>query len=259
MIRSKRNAALRRPSVAAAAGMGTIRVRRSRPSPIALALALMLTMFFVYAISLSGPDKADDADAQLPSSAELYMEGMDISFLCAERVSDPLEARIRASYCDQQGGAGLILPDGDEYAIILEAVSDPDAAGGIRRSAAGLTLKLRGGAAEIAALSEAVRFLRAQAAETGALAAALETGGSDASSVRALLEVYRTQGAKVQAALADCEETSSGTIGLFRAAADGCVDRLNAAIAETDPASLRLIHAAACAQWLQLLTQLPGA
>ena len=32
-----------------------------------------------------------------------------------------------------------------------------------------------------------------------------------------------------------------------------------AAIAETDPASLRLIHAAACAQWLQLLTQLPGA
>ena len=235
MIRSKR-----KPINAAVAGMGTIRVRRSRPSPIALALALMLTMFFVYAISLSGPDKADDADAQLPSSAELYMEGMDISFLCAERVSDPLEARIRASYCDQQGGAGLILPDGDEYAIILEAVSDPDAA-------------------EIAAVSGAVDFLRAQAAETGALAAALETGGSDASSVRALLEVYRTQGAKVQAALADCEETSSGTIGLFRAAADGCVDRLNAAIAETDPASLRLIHAAACAQWLQLLTQLPGA
>ena len=238
--------------------MSTIRVRRSRPSPIALALALMLTMFFVYAISLSGPNEADNAAAQLPSTAEVRMEGMELSFLCAERVSDPLEARIRASYCDQQGGAGLILPDGSEYAIILEAVSDPDAAGGVRRSAVGLTLKLQGDASEIAAISGAVRFLRAQAVETGALAAALETGGSDAASVRALLEVYRTQGEKVRSALADCAETSSGTIKLFRTAVDGCVDRLNASIAETDPASLRLIHAAACAQWLQLLTELPN-
>ena len=64
MIRSKR-----KPINAAVAGMGTIRVRRSRPSPIALALALMLTMFFVYAISLSGPDDADDAAAQVISTA----------------------------------------------------------------------------------------------------------------------------------------------------------------------------------------------
>ena len=253
MIHSKR-----KPINAAVAGMGTIRVRRSRPSPIALALALMLTMFFVYAISLSGPDDADDAAAQVVSTAEVRMEGMDISFLCAERASDPLEARIRASYCDQQGGAGLILPDGSEYAIILEAVSDPDAAGGMRRSAEGLTLKLKGDAAQIATISGAVRFLRVQAVETGALASALETGGSDAASVRALLEVYRTQGEKVQAALADCGESSSGTIGLFRTAVDSCVDRLNAAISETDPASLRLIHAAACAQWLQLLEALPN-
>ena len=76
--------------------------------------------------------------------------------------------------------------------------------------------------------------------------------------MRALLEVYRTQGEKVQAALADCGESSSGTIGLFRTAVDSCVDRLNAAISETDPASLRLIHAAACAQWLQLLEALPN-
>ena len=247
----------RKPVNAAVAGMGTVRVRRSHPSPIALALALMLTMFFVYAISLSVPDRADDAAAQIPSTAEVRMEGMDIAFLCAERASDPLEARIRASYCTQQGGAGLILPDGDEYAIILEAASDPDAAGGLRRQAEGLTLKLKGDAAEIAAVSGAVDFLRAQAAETGALAAALETGGSDAASVRALLEVYRTQGEKVQTALADCGESSSGTIKLFHAAVDGCVERLNAAIAETDPAGLRLIHAAACAQWLQLLTELP--
>lgn len=253
MIHSKRNAGPRQT-----AGLGTIRVRRSRPSPIALALALMLTMFFVYAISLSGPDEADDAAAQVVSTAEVRMEGMDVSFLCAERVSDPLEARIRASYCDQQGGAGLILPDGDEYAIILEAVSDPDAAGGIRRRAEGLTLKLKGDASEIAAVSGAVSFLRVQAVETGALASALEMGGSDAASVRALLEVYRTQGEKVQAALADCGESSSGTIGLFRTAVDSCVDRLNAAISETDPASLRLIHAAACAQWLQLLEALPN-
>lgn len=253
MIHSKRNAGPRQT-----AGLGTIRVRRSRPSPIALALALMLTMLFVYAISLSVPDRADDAAAQIVSTAEVRMEGMDVSFLCAERATDPLEARIRASYCNQQGGAGLILPDGDAYAIILEATSDPDAAGGLRRHADGLTLKLRGPAAEIAAITSAVDFLRAQAVETSALASALEGGDSNAASVRALLEVYRTQGQKVQAALAACGEGASGRIGLFRTAVDGCVDRLNAAILGTDPASLRLIHAAACAQWLQLLEALPG-
>ena len=253
MIRSKR-----KPFNAAVAGMGTVRVRRSRPSPIALALALMLTMLFVYAISLSVPDGADDAAAQLPSAAEIRMEGMDVSFLCAERVSDPLEARIRASCCDRQGGAGLILPDGSEYAIILEAVSDPDAAGGIRRQAEGLTLKLKGSAAEIAAITGAVDFLRAQAVETGALASALEGGGSDAASVRTLLEVYRTQGLKVQAALGGCDGASPA-VQQLRTAVDGCLDRLNAAIADTDPAGLRLIHAGACAQWLQLLTELPKA
>ena len=254
MIHSKR-----KPVNAAVAGMGTVRVRRSHPSPIALALALMLTMFFVYAISLSVPDRADDAAAQIASTAEVRMEGMDVSFLCAERASDPLEARIRASYCTQQGGAGLILPDGDEYAIILEAASDPDAAGGLRRQADGLTLKLRGPASEIAAITGAVDFLRAQAVETGALASALEGGDSNAASMRALLEVYRTQGMKAQAALAACGEDVSGTIALFRTAVDGCVDRLNAAIADTEAASLRLIHAAACAQWLQLLEALPKA
>ena len=252
MIHSKR-----KPVNAAVGGMGTIRVRRSRPSPIALALALMLTMFFVYAISLSGPEHANDAAAQLPSTAEVRMEGMDISFLCAERVSDPLEARIRAAYCDGQDGAGLILPDGDEYAIILEAVSDPDAEGAIRRQSEGLTLKLRGNAEQIAAISGAVDFLRAQAVETGALAAALENGGTDATSIRALLEVYRTQGERAQSALADCTG-SNGIAALFQEGVDGALARLDAAIAETDPGSLRLIHAAACAQWLQLLEALPS-
>ena len=140
----------------------TVRVRRNRPSVLSAALALMLTMLFVYAISLSAPDSVNDAAAQLPSAAEIRMEGMDVSFLCAERATDPLEARIRASYCAQQGGAGLILPDGDEYAIILEAVSDPDAAGGIRRQADGLTLKLTGSAAEVAANGGKPIVLRAR-------------------------------------------------------------------------------------------------
>ncbi len=237
--------------------MKTIRVRRSRPSPLALALALMLTMLFVYGISLSVPDAedADDASALPPATAEVRMEGLDVSFLCAERVSDPLEARVRAAHCDQQDGAGLILADGDTYAIILEAVSDPDAAGGIRRQAGGLTLKLRGGAAEIAAVSGAVDFLRAQAVETGSLAAALEDGSTDAASIRTLLGLYRTQGARVQGALEDCDAGASA-VEPFRAATGSALERLDAAIAETDPGSLRLIHAAACAEWIQLLETL---
>lgn len=239
--------------------MKTIRVRRSRPSPLALALVLMLTMLFVYGISLSVPDAedADDASALPPATAEVRMEGLDACFLCAERVSDPLEARIRAAYCDQQGGAGLILADGDAYAIILEAVSDLDAPGGIRRRADGLTLRLQGGAAEIAAVSGAVDFLRAQAVETGGLAAALEGGDTDAASIRTLLNLYRTQGSRVQSALADCP-SDIGAIDLLRAATASALDRLDAAIAETSPGSLRLIHAGACAAWIDLLENLAG-
>lgn len=238
--------------------MKTIRVRRSHPSPLALALALMLTMLFVYGISLSAPggeEEVDDASALTTASAEVRMEGMDLAFLCAERADDPLQARIRAAYCSQQGGAGYILPDGEDYAVILEAVSDPEADGGIRRGTDGLTLKLRGDTGEIAALSGAVNFLWAQAAETGGLASALEGGGTDAASMRALLQVYRTQGQKVRDALEGCAPGAT-IVDRFREAASSALTRLDAAISDTTPSQLRLIHAAACADWIDLLEDL---
>lgn len=236
----------------------TIRMRRNRPSSLAVALALMLTMLFVYGISLTAPKRmaASSAASSDAASAELHMEGMDVSFLCAERAGDALEARIRAASCVQQGGAGLVLPDGDLYAVILDATDDPRAEGAIRRQANGLTLRLRGSASEIAAVSGALDFLRAQARETGALASALEGGGTDAASIRALLNVYRTQGKRSQSALAACEGGGQ-VLEALRRAVDVNLDRLGAAIAETAPSGLRLVHAGACAEWIGLLEALP--
>ena len=228
-----------------------IQIRRARPSALAFALALLLTMLFVYAIARPAlPSHATNAvSAQSAISTELRMEGMEARFRIEARCSDPLQARILAARCAQDGGAGLILTDGEGYAIVREAGDASEAA--LLRSAAGLTLQLEGSAAELAAVTDAVAFLRAQASETGVLAAALESGDTDASSLAALMRVYQTQGQRVLAALNSLG--SQPALDLFRASVSACLTRIASAIDSTSPSSLRLVHAAACAEWLGIL------
>ena len=239
----------------------TVRVRRSRPSALALALALMLTMLFVYLISLSAGDKAagNPVSASAVGSAEVRMEGLSVAFSVERRCDALLEARIEAARCAETGGAGLILADGDRYAVIRaahpESTAPEDA---IVRDADGLTLRLSGRAEEIGAVTDAVAFLRAQAAETGSLAAALETGDTDATSITALLRIYRTQGGRVQTSL-NAVESSASAVAQLKRATESALTRLDAAIAEPDPGKLRLIHAAGCAEWIRLLTELSPA
>lgn len=239
----------------------TVRVRRSRPSALALALALMLTMLFVYLISLSAGDKAagNPVSASAVGSAEVRMEGLSVAFSVERRCDALLEARIEAARCAETGGAGLILTDGDRYAVIRaahpESTAPEDA---IVRDADGLTLRLSGRAEEIGAVTDAVAFLRAQAAETGSLAAALETGDTDATSITALLRIYRTQGGRVQTSL-NAVESSASAVAQLKRATESALTRLDAAIAEPDPGKLRLIHAAGCAEWIRLLTELSPA
>ena len=239
----------------------TVRVRRSRPSALALALALMLTMLFVYLISLSAGDKAAGKSVSAPAtgSADVRMEGLSVAFGVEQRCDALLEARIEAAKCAESGGAGLILVDGDRYAVIREAFpGDSTPEGALLRNADGLTLRLSGRAEEISALSEAVDFLRAQAAETGSLAAALENGDTDALSIAALLRIYRTQGGRAQAGL-DAVESGAPAVAQLKSALESTLSRLDAAIAEPDPGKLRLIHAAGCAEWIRLLTELSPA
>ena len=237
----------------------TIRVRRSRPSAPALALALALTMLCVYLISLSSsPEEvaSDAATASAAGEAEVRMEGLDAAFICDALCGDLTEARVAAANCASNGGAGMLLREGEQFAVVREAVS-PDAApeDAVRRSASGLTLRLSGPASEVAAVSDAVAFLRAQASETGSLAAALESGDTDAKSLTALLEVYRTQGARARGAL---EEVSarSDTVERLQSAVQAELDRLNGAIQSPDAGKIKLIHAAACGEWISLLNAL---
>lgn len=234
--------------------MNTIQIRRARPSALALALALLLTMLFVYAAvrpALSNHG-AKQAAAAEPISTELRMEGLEAHFLIADRCDDPLQARILAARCAQDGGAGLILPDGDGFAIIRDTGKPSEDT--LSRSSAGLTLRMEGSAAGLAAVSDAVSFLRAQATETSALAGALENGDTDAASLQALMRVYHTQGRRVLDNLA--APGSHPVINMLQESVSSCLMRLDSAIADPSPASIRLVHAAACAQWLGLQDEL---
>lgn len=234
---------------------GTIQIRRSRPSALALALALLLTMLFVYAIT--GPalpqQRIDAASAEAPMSTQLRMEGLETAFRIHSRCNDPLQARIHAAQCISEGGAGMILADGSGYAVICETMAAPGE-DSLVRSAAGLTLKLQGSARELAAIADAINFLRAQATETVSLAAALESGETDAGSVRALLGVYRTQAGRICDTLQSLPEQAA--VSSILNAVEGCLSRLSDSAAV--PAGLRLLHAAACGEWIGLLEALAG-
>lgn len=236
----------------------TVRVRRSRPSTLALAMALMLTMLFVYLASLSAPSDGADGtvSAAAPGSGEVRMEGLTAAFVCEGRYENQLEARIAAARCAQAGGAGLILADESGYSVVqaaVEASEAPEEA--LTLNADGLTLRLNGAASQIAALSDAVAFLRAQATETGGLAQSLERGDTDAASLRALMEIYRTQGARVQAAL-EAIEAPGPVVERLNRAVGAALLRLGDAAENPDPGHLRLVHAGACAEWIGLLKDL---
>ena len=237
--------------------MKTCRVRRSRPSALALGLALALTMLVVYlasAASGKAPERgARTLSASEVSSAEVRFEGMEADFLAECVCENELDARVAAAKCVQGGGAGLILSDESGYAVIHEVKSG--AKGAIRRGAAGLTMRVRGRAADGSAIAGAAVFLRDQAAQTGALADAMESGGTDADAVRTLMQVYRTQGKHIADALDDIEDESEVTRAL-KSAVNCALERLDSAIRDTTPAKIRLIHAAGCAEWIQLLNTL---
>ena len=233
----------------------TVRVRRNRPSVLSAALALMLTMLFVYLISLSAASRPESAPAasQAIASSDVRMDGLSAAFECEGRYDLPLDARVAAAKCVQSGGAGLILPDGAQYAVVRSVSSAAEGENVIRRSAPGLTLRVSGPASELMAVADAVEFLRAQTTETGNLAQTLESGGADASTMATLLNIYRTRG---EAVLANLTQIDSGNTVVSRltAAVQSALGRLDGT-AQPSPAQIRRIHAAACAQWLALLEE----
>lgn len=245
-----------------------IQIRRCRPSALAAALALMLTMLFVYAAAMPAlplGKQGGEATCATAMAAQLRMEGMEVYFHIDSRSGDALQARILAAQCVEDGGAGLVISNGEGYAVVREAGSigkdgQDGQDGWLKRRAGGLTLKLRGQAEHLAAVADAIVFLRGQAAETGSLAGALERGETDAASLEALLSVYRTQGRRVAEALeALPADNADQALGRLTEAVQGSLARLESALEALSPASMRLIHAAACAQWIELLEGMQGA
>ncbi len=235
----------------------TVRVRRSNPSALALALAMMLTMLCVYLISLSAiPDeKTNSVSGQTSSSAEIRMEGLKESFLLYARTANQLEARVLAARCADSGGAGLILSDGGDYCVISQAVSAENAGtNDLHLQADGLSLKLQGSSDEITAVSDSITFLRALATETSGLAAAVEDGDTDLPSVCSLLNVYRTQGEKAQEALENIAGPDK-TIRRLISSVHASLNRIDSAIKNPDIGKIKLIHAAACGEWISILEE----
>lgn len=235
----------------------TVRVRRSNPSALALALALMLTMLCVYLISLSAlPEEETAASGQASATAEVRMEGLETSFLLYARTDNQLEARVLAARCAEAGGAGLILSDGEDYCVVSQAVS-PENAGSddLHLRADGLTLKLSGSSGEIAAVSDSIALLRALATETGGLASSVEDGDTDLPSVCSLLNVYRTQGQKALDALEKVAAPDAVTNRLV-ASVQAALARIDSAISDPDVGKIKLIHAAACGEWISIIEAL---
>lgn len=232
----------------------TVRVRRSRPSPLALALALMLTMLCVYIISLPGKVQTQPTAASVPARAEVQMPGLQMHFQCAGKYSGHLEARLAAARCTRSGGAGLILTDGDQYAVVDRAGGDAGESS-IFRSANGLTLHLNGGDRDVQSIGDAVLLLQTLHTETGVLASSLEQGDTNASSIAALMNVYRTRAERSLEALIAIEEISPALSRLLQSVQDALL-HLECVLEKPTAAHLRYLHAYACEDWIRLLQDL---
>lgn len=231
-----------------------IRVRRSRPSALAMALALMLTMLCVYIISLSAPEENRQATADIPAESEIHLAGLEAVFQCAGRYDDKLDAQLAAARCAQSGGAGLMLLQDDRYAVVSQA-GGTAGENSFTRSAPGLTMRVSGAADEIAALNDAAAFLQALHSETGMLDDSLQRRETNASSIAALMNVYRTRGAQAQNALIDVE-TGSVVVSTLLEYVENALVYIESVEARPTISHLRLLHAAACADWIEMLETL---
>jgi len=241
--------------------MKRIRLRRNRPSALAAALALMLTMFSVFLITQAAGGRDDRAaSAGGYGTADIRMEGMQAQLEIIGRYDQAMEAQVAAAQCLAGGGAGIVVPDGESYAVVYAAHADADAykaRAGSERSAhivsgSGLTLRASGSAAQAAALQQAVDLLRTLAVQTGSLASSLESGGTDAGSVQALISVYLTQGRSARDALSGSAGQDASATKLLRAVENSLV-RLQGAHDAPNAGSLRRIYAAGRLEWIGLL------
>lgn len=232
--------------------MQTIRVRRSRPSSPAIALALAITMLAVYLLTLQAVPEETAEAAAVRSFAEIRMEGMETDFLISSVHDDETQARVSSAICAQNGGAGLILAENGQYAVVHsagETFSDSDGMV-IHRGVNGLSLKIDAPIDIVTAMSDGISALRALAVETGGFASSLEAGETDQRTVHALLEVYRTQ---LENSLQALDQTEVAEIVPIRRALQDNLERVQLSLEETDAGSLRMLHAGAQMNWIALL------
>lgn len=231
----------------------TIKLRRGRPSSLAVALALAVTMLIVYLLTLQpAPDETEAAAVSAQhSSAEIRMEEMHADFLVSSIHDDQTQANVAAAMCAQSGGAGFVLQKDGQYAVIQEAgrdFSDADAPV-IHQTASGLTIRTDAPADVVTALSDGISALRALATETSALANAVENGDTNGQSVTALLRVYQT---RLENAAGSLQNRESIPLAMIRSALLISLERTRETAEHPVPGKIRLLHAAACLEWINL-------
>ena len=233
--------------------MQTIKVRRGRPGSVSIALALAITMLVVYLLSLQAMPDDENAEpaSAIRTSTEIRMEPMDVCFLLSSIHDDEAQARISAALCAQNSGAGLVLPEGDRFCVVYaagKAFPDSDEPVLERRST-GLTLKIHAPAAKTAALSDGISALRTLADDTASLATSLEKGETDAKTVSSLLNIHQT---RIRIAAEALQNAGPEALKSIHAALQNSLGNLHAVISKPDPAALRMLHAAACMEWIDL-------
>lgn len=232
--------------------MQTIKLKRDRPASISVALALAITMLIVYLLTLqSCPKQEAAAAAAMRGTSEIRMDGMDIQLLLGSIHDDETQANVAAALCAQSGGAGFVLREGEQFAVVQEAGDDFAAADApvISRGSRGLTMKIDAPADTTAAVNDALSVLRALAGETKSLADSMEAKNTDARTVSALLNIYRTQ---LESALSRLANAENAALVLLKTALENSLDRVNQAIDEPNPGKIRMVHAAGCMEWISL-------
>ena len=230
--------------------MQTIRVRRERPASLSIAMALAITMLIVYLLSIQSCPENVEAAAVLPSAAEVRMEGMETAFLLSSVHDDRTQANVAAAKCARNGGAGLVLQEEGQFSVVYEAGRDfPDAdAPVILRRCEGLTLQIKAPADAIAAISDGIQALNLMITETASLADSMEKGECASDTVFSLLKLHQT---RISRALETLPGTHAATLHLS-AALESALEGINHAMKSPEPGRIRLLHAAGCAEWMEL-------
>lgn len=190
--------------------LNRVRVRRDRPSALSWALALAVTMLAVYLITLgaTGEEAAEDASSGVRVTREIELRELTAYFADMGVHADEWRARVAAAEYAGRGAAAVVYEDADGFHVlgagyVLEADARRIAerlggqedieAGVLALSGQKRSLRVTAPEADVEAIIDADRVLRAQLSQINTLALQVDRGEVPASSARTLAKVAASE------------------------------------------------------------------